>query len=118
MLAGTVGSNRAVMTHIVGSLVLTGGLLLAAVLRAALGDSRVSGRTVPFGPRGGRRQSHPVARTVAHTIRPSRLDPLVARVGGGVAGGVARRTRVANQLNPKTLQGLMQTGVILTSWSP
>ena len=46
MLAGTVGSNQAVMTHILGSLVLTGGLLLAAVLRAALGDSRVSGRTL------------------------------------------------------------------------
>ena len=67
MLAGTVGSNQAVVTHIMGSLVLAGGLLLAAVLRAALGDSRVSGqilsRSVQEADDGN---PHSVARTIAN----------------------------------------------------
>lgn len=116
MLAGTVGSNRAVMTHIVGSLVLTGGLLLAAVLRAALGDSRVSGRTLSRSVQEAD-DGNPI-RWRERLRMPSGLrawtrwwPALVA----GLLGALLAVPGWQSQLNPKTLQGLMQTGVILTS---
>ena len=116
MLAGTVGSNRAVMTHIMGSLVLTGGLLLAAVLRAALGDSRVAGRTLSRSAQEAD-DGNPI-RWRERLRMPSGLrawtrwwPALVA----GLLGALLAVPGWQSQLNPKTLQGLMQTGVILTS---
>ena len=102
MLAGTVGSNRAVMTHIMGSLVLTGGLLLAAVLRAALGDSRVSGRTLTRSVQEAD-DGNPIR--WRERLRACHQAFAFGLAGGPrwsrVAGGVARRTRMAKSTEPQ-----------------
>ena len=116
MLAGTVGSNQVVVTHIVASLVLTGGLLLAAILRAALGESRISGQT---SSRSAQEADDGNPIRWRERLRTSTGIPAWIRwwpaLVAGFLGALVAVPSWQDQLGPKTLQGLMQTGVILTS---
>lgn len=116
MLAGTVGSNQAVITHILASLVLTGGLLLAAILRAGLGDSRVSEQTLSRAAQEAD-DGNPI-RWRERLRTPSGLHAWIRWWPALLAGFLGALLAVPgwqDQFSPKTLQGLMQTGVILTS---
>ncbi len=116
MLAGTAGGKHAVTIHIMASLILTGGLLLAAVLRAGLGDSRASGRTLSR-PAQEADDGNPI-RWRERLRSPTGIHAWIRwwpALMAGLLGALLAVPGWQNQLNPKTLQGLMQTGVILTS---
>lgn len=116
MLAGTPGGNRAVTVHIMASLALTGGLLLAAVLRAGLGDSRGSGRTLSR-PAQEADDGNPI-RWRERLRMPSGLHAWIRwwpALVAGLLGAALAVPEWQSQLSPRTLQGLVQTGVSLTS---
>ena len=116
MLAGSVGATRQVMTHIIGSLVITGCLLIAAVLRAALGDPRPAGRTF---------SRTPVEADDGNPIRwrerlrlPSgirawlRWWPTVLAL---LMGCILALPSIQDNMALTTLLGVVQTGVMLFS---